>query len=120
MLIASQSNDEQSLLFPSLFPKWSGEAVSYLQGDRVVFEDKLYKCLTAHESQALWAPLSAPSLWVRIDNPAVEWPDWVQPAGGTDAYHTGDKVAHNDTFWISNCDNNVWEPGVYGWQEEVL
>jgi hypothetical protein len=28
----------------------------------------------------------------------------------------GDRVTHNDQTWESTVDNNVWEPGVYGWQ----
>lgn len=32
---------------------------------------------------------------------------------------TGDKVRHNDKVWISIIDNNVWEPGVYGWNEVI-
>ena len=33
------------------------------------------------------------------------------------AYAKGAKVSHSDTHWTSNVDNNVWEPGVYGWTE---
>lgn len=29
----------------------------------------------------------------------------------------GDKVMHNGKTWQSTTDNNVWEPGVYGWEE---
>lgn len=28
-----------------------------------------------------------------------------------------DKVIHNGKTWVSDIDNNVWEPGVYGWNE---
>jgi hypothetical protein len=31
----------------------------------------------------------------------------------------GAKVSHNGKHWISDVDNNVWEPGVYGWSEEA-
>lgn len=34
-----------------------------------------------------------------------------------DAYAQGDKVSHNGKHWTSKVDNNVWEPGVYGWTE---
>ena len=30
---------------------------------------------------------------------------------------TGDKVFYNNKNWVSIVDNNVWEPGVYGWEE---
>lgn len=48
-----------------------------------------------------------------------EWPEWVQPVGAQDAYNTGAQVSHNNLHWISTVDNNVWEPGVYGWNEVV-
>lgn len=79
--------------------------------------DLLWKCLQSHTSQADWAPNLAVSLWVQVDNPAEEWPEWRQPTGAHDAYEKGYKVSHNDKHWISNVDNNVWEPGVYGWTE---
>ena len=28
----------------------------------------------------------------------------------------GDKVKHNEFIYVSIVDNNVWEPGVYGWE----
>lgn len=64
-----------------------------------------------------WAPDVAVSLWVSISDPAEEWPEWSQPVGAHDAYQTGDKVTYNGKHWISTADNNVWQPGVYGWAE---
>ena len=46
-----------------------------------------------------------------------EFPEWVQPIGAHDAYAKGDKASHNGKNWVSTADNNVWEPGVYGWEE---
>jgi len=76
---------------------------------------KLYRCLGDHTSQETWAPDVSPSLWVAISDPAEEWPAWSQPVAATDAYTQGAKVTHNGTHWTSDVDNNVWEPGVYGW-----
>ena len=73
--------------------------------------------MTEHMSQESWAPEAAPSLWVRIDDPTVEWPQWRQPTGATDAYAKGDKVSHNGKHWISDVDANTWEPGVSGWTQ---
>lgn len=44
---------------------------------------------------------------------------WIQPTGATDAYPAGAKVSHNSKHWISDVDNNVWEPGVFGWSEDI-
>lgn len=80
-------------------------------------EECLYKCLQAHTSQEGWEPERTPALWKKIGDPAEEFPDWSQPIGAGDAYMTGDKVSYASKHWESTCDNNVWAPGVYGWQE---
>ena len=108
--------DEQAALVPTVFPLWNAAGV-YEVGDRVRYGELLYKCLQSHTAQADWTPDAAVSLWVRIDDPAEEWPEWRQPQGAQDAYALGAKVSHTEKHWISDVANNVWEPGVYGWTE---
>lgn len=117
--MATDLTDTDALEVPELFPKWSGESLDYTVGDRVRYDELLYKCLTAHTSQPTWTPDNSPSLWVRVDDPSQEWPEWVQPTGSTDAYMTGDKVSHDSKHWISTMDFNVYEPSVYGWNEVI-
>lgn len=109
-------SDGDALEAVELFPKWD-ETAEYAVGDRVRYGDLLYKCLLDHTAQATWAPDVSPSLWVRVDNPEEEWPEWRQPSGATDAYMIGAKVSHNEKHWISAYDNNTWEPGVFGWDK---
>ena len=99
-----------------LFDFWTVDT-AYAVGDRRRYGEELYKCLTTHISQETWKPDVSPSLWVRIDDPSVEWPDWIQPTGATDAYAKGAKVSHLGKHWVSDYDNNVWEPSVFGWSE---
>lgn len=114
---ASKSlSDSDALNGIELFPHWKSE-FEYIVNDRVSYNDILYKCLTAHTSQASWTPDVSPSLWVRVDNPAEEFPEWIQPLGSTDSYPLGAKVSHNNKHWISEYENNIWEPGVFGWGE---
>ena len=108
--------DEQAALVPTVFPLWNAAGV-YEVGDRVQYGELLYKCLQSHTAQANWTPDAAVSLWVRIDDPAEEWPEWRQPQGAHDAYALGAKVSHNGKHWTSDVAANVWEPGVYGWTE---
>ena len=118
IVMASASlSDTDALEAVELFAIWSGDSVDYAVGNRVSYDGTLYKCLTAHTSQSTWTPPDSPSLWVRVDDPSIEWPEWVQPVGSTDAYPLGAKVSHNDKHWISDYDANIWEPGVYGWHE---
>lgn len=109
-------SDEDALTGAELFPRWSETAV-YAAGDRVCYESTLYKCLQDHTAQATWTPADSPSLWVRVDDPSVEYPDWVQPTGATDAYRLGAKVSHNGKHWINTLDYNTYEPGIFGWSE---
>ena len=44
--------------------------------------------------------------------------DWIQPVGAEDAYQKGTKVSHLEKHWISDIDNNVWEPPTM-WSEVV-
>lgn len=112
--------DKQAVAAPFLFNEWDPNGVSYTaEVSKVTYNDLLYKCLQSHVSQASWNPADAVSLWVRIDDPAIEWPEWRQPTGAHDAYPVGAKVSHNDKHWVSNVDNNTWEPGVYGWDEQI-
>lgn len=109
-------SDTDAIEAVELFPKWSDDS-EYSVDDRVRYGDTLYKCLTAHQSQESWSPDVSPSLWVRVDDPSAEFPEWIQPTGATDAYMKGDKVSHNEKHWVSDYDNNTWEPGVFGWSE---
>lgn len=111
--------DKVALTISDVYPEWSADSVAYKLNEKVQYNGLLYKCLNAHTSQASWTPTDAPSLWVRIDDPAEEWPEWRQPTGSTNAYAKGAKVSHNSKHWVSNTENNVWEPGVYGWDEQT-
>ena len=92
---------------------------AFVVGDMRRYGGLLYRCLTAHQGQDSWTPDVSPSLWVRVDDPAVEWPEWRQPTGAADAYASGAKVSHGGKRWVSLVDANVWEPGVYGWEEYI-
>lgn len=106
--------DEVALESIELYPIWKPDT-DYTANERHRFEGFLYRCVQSHTSQEGWEPPNIPALWVRVS--LDEWPEWVQPMGAQDAYNTGDKVSHNGKHWTSNVDANVWEPGVYGWDE---
>lgn len=103
-----------------VFAPWEPD-VNYTVGNLRTYPEtedkKLYKCIQPHKSQTDWTPDATPALWKIAGDPADEWPEWSQPIGAADAYMSGDKVTHNEKHWISDYDNNVWEPGVYGWHE---
>lgn len=108
--------DEDAWNAPELFPWWKPDLAVAL-GDRLCYEDKLYKCVQAHTTQEGWEPDKTPALWTEVAKPG-EIPVWKQPTGAQDAYMTGDKVHYptaSDPVYVSTVDNNVWAPNVYGW-----
>ena len=108
------ATDEMSLQVPNLYPTWKVET-NYSVGDRVLYNDVLYKVITAHTSQKTWTPTDAPSLFAKVLIPDEDViPEWEQP-DSTNPYMAGDKVSHNGKTWVSTINNNVWEPGIYGW-----
>ena len=111
--------DEVAALIPSDAENWETDT-AYAVGDRRQYGGKLYKCLQAHTSQESWNPADAPSLWAAVlpGQDGTEIGEWVQP-DSTNAYSKGDRVTHNGKTWVSDVDNNVWEPGVYGWSEII-
>ena len=114
---AAALTDEQALKAAALYPAWSAED-TYDAGERVRFGGALYKCLQGHTAQPDWTPTAAPSLWAKVLTSDTGEPlPWEQP-DSTNPYMKGDKVTHGGKTWVSTMDNNVWEPGVYGWEVE--
>lgn len=99
-----------------IFAAWE-PSVAYTVGALRTYDGVLYKCAQAHTSQSDWTPPATPALWAKAGDPAEEWPEWSQPIGAHDAYALGDKVSHSGKHWESTVNSNVWEPGVYGWNE---
>lgn len=108
--------DEIIAKMGAYFSEWETNHI-YAVGDKVSWENYVYRCITEHTSQETWIPTDTPSLWAKVLIPDPEViPDWEQP-DSTNPYMKDDKVTHNGKTWQSNIDNNVWEPGVYGWDE---
>ena len=121
MLIASQINslavdDSTALRMREFYPLWEA-GQDYTAGFRLRYGGLLYKVLQAHTSQETWTPDAAPSLFAKVLIPdETVIPAWEQP-DSTNAYAKGDKVTHKGKTWVSDVDNNLWEPGIYGWIE---
>ena len=111
-------NDEDALECVTLFPEWQINK-EYNINERVSYNNNLYRVVQQHKSQENWTPDITPALFTQVALPG-EIPIWRQPSGAQDAYMIGDKVRYpneDGIIYISIVDNNVWEPGVYGWEE---
>lgn len=114
--LRNSAADGQALKASALYPKWK-VGTDYQKDKRVLYNNILYKVLTDHTSQADWTPDAAPSLFAKVLIPDKNViPEWEQPES-TNPYSKGNKVTHNGKTWLSTIDGNVWEPGVYGWEE---
>lgn len=114
--LRESATDEQALAASILYPSWRS-GIDYIEGQRVLYNTVLYKVLQSHTSQDAWTPDAAPSLFAKVLIPdETVIPEWQQP-DSTNPYMKDDKVTHNGKTWMSDIDNNVWEPGVYGWTE---
>lgn len=116
--VLDNATDEQAYIMRYLYPEWLGDGLEYKTGDRFIYEDKFYKVLQDHTSQADWLPTTATSLYVEIADPSVEYPEFKQPTGAHDAYAKGDKVTFEGKKYVSLIDANTWSPSAYsqGWQ----
>ena len=113
---ASALTDEEALEVAALFPTWKSKIGSTVTvGERLWYNEKLYKVVQEHTPQDEWTPDITPALYTEVS--IEEVPEWKQPTGAQDAYMAGDKVKHNGFTWESTVDNNTWEPGVYGWNQ---
>lgn len=112
--------DDKAMEVADLYPEWitkktyvADEIVKY--GVNSDGETQLYKCIQAHTSQDDWTPDVATSLFRSVGFTDGGVAIWTQPLGSSDAYMKDDVVSFENQLWISTVDNNVWQPGVYGW-----
>ena len=50
------------------------------------------------------------------EEPAEDWPEYVQPTGAHDAYHNGDKITYNGQHYTCIAPEGtacVWDPDTY-------
>ena len=110
---AKNQSDKTLIDNKAVFDPWRvGMAVN--AGKILRYSDNLYRVIQPHTTQADWSPDITPALYNKIT--ATEWEKW-EP---NNFYAKGAKVTHNNKKWISNVDNNHWEPGavgVYTWDE---
>lgn len=67
----------------------------------------------------VWEPGTSDSGWQEQIAVDPAWPLWQQPIPGLpgrEPYSISAQVTHNGERWISTNTNNVWEPGVFGWE----
>ena len=97
----------------NLFEPWEPDQ-DYFTDDILNYNNRLYRVLQDHTSQADWVPDVTPSLYVDVTTRQIgeetgEIQEWEQP-DSTNPYNTGDKVLFEGVIYESTIDGNVWSP----------
>ena len=64
--VTATLTDEQALEVKELYPLWATDT-AYAADTIVRYEDKLYRCVQEHTSQADWMPPAVPALWAVVN-----------------------------------------------------
>ena len=102
-------DDETALQVAELYPEWQADK-TYTAKTIVRYQEKLYRVVSDHSSQADWLPDATPALYSLISLNTDGSVNWIQPLGAHDAYKKGDQVVYNGKTFESLVDGNVWEP----------
>lgn len=103
---AQRLTDDQAIAVKVIYPVWSSDSVQYAVDYKVLHDDILYKCISAHTSQADWAPGVALSLWTAVETgehagtleDPIPVPDTVTTAGME--YEKGKYYREGDTVYL--------------------
>ena len=117
-LLAQNGSIEDAVIleYAEIFPVWT-DAYSGKSGSIVRRDGVLYRCSRDVDGDTA-APSDKSKVWTKVGEVVEKAATWVQPTGAHDAYALNAAVIHNGKTWISTAENNVWEPGVYGWVEK--
>lgn len=94
-------DDETALTGKELYPVWA-ENISVSVNDRYQYNDKLYKCVQAHTTQADWTPDTTPALWSVIDVTHTGTIDDPIPASRGMEYVKGLYYIENNVIYLMN------------------
>nr|DAH31031.1 MAG TPA: hypothetical protein [Caudoviricetes sp.] len=109
---ATSLPDGEAAAAVELFPKWEYPH-DYVVGDRVndISTNKLYKCVQAHTSQALWEPSATPALWVVIDVTHAGTQDDPIPASRGMEYEYGKYYLDSEDGKVYLCERTGEQAG---------
>ena len=119
--VTSTLTDEQALEVKELYQLWEVDT-AYAVDDVRRYNDKLFRCLQAHTSQADWTPDAVPALWVEIA-PKGEYREIKDGMLSTEAFALGEIgwYKEKDNLYKSLIAANVYTPDTYpsGWEKVI-
>ena len=108
---AETLSDEQALDVAAIFSAWAdliGQEATL--GQRVWYDNDLFKCVQPHTIQADWTPRTTPALWVAVS--LDEWPPIPENIPAEAPWMKGQKGTWKGEHYICDMDNCVWNPDV--------
>ena len=108
---AQSLGDDEAIQIKNIYPEWE-VGVEYTARKKVQYKGKLYRCLSAHTSQADWAPDVVPSLWTVIDEEHKGTLADPIPYDGNMALENGKYYSQDGITYYCNRDtvNPVYSP----------
>lgn len=100
------ATDEIAVEAPAVYPTWK-EDVEYVIGQRVLYNDILYKVLQDHTSQATWTPDESASLYTIVDEVHSGTVDSPIPYDGNMALENGKYYTQDNVVYLCNRDTGV-------------
>lgn len=115
MAEAGNIDPETAAEHAELFAEWA-YPINYKTGQIRRYKGTLYKCVQNHTSQAVGHLTPLPACGAKPVIPAENGLNG-RTRRGAGMLTPGGKSKPQFQHWISTAENNVWEPGVYGWEE---
>ena len=108
---AQSLSDEEAIQIKTIYPEWA-VGVEYTARKKAMYKGTLYRCISAHTSQADWAPDVAPSLWTAIDEAHKGTLTDPIPYNGNMALEAGKYYSQDGVVYYCNRDtgNPVYSP----------
>lgn len=118
---AKEVVDEKIVLtMIQLFPKWSGQK-SYEIGDRVRYNEQLYRCYKEIAANPAWTPDTVPAHWEVIAKPTEEGTIDNPIAAAVDMrYFKGKYYSEGESIYLCIRDDNNGEGTILHYWPSVL
>lgn len=101
-IIVKDFSDEDALTVKELHPDWNylPEGTHLEAGQRILYNDHLYKVRDSHNKQASWTPTDALTLYTAIDEMHIGTPEDPIPAVENMEYYEGKYYSEGDTVYF--------------------
>ena len=123
-------DESKAMEYASIYPTWEELlATKQTYPAKTIFswgtteggDKQLWSFISDYQPQEIYTPDQDISHYKKVGVTEDGYEVWTQPLCAEDAYRIGDIAYHIDGLWKCTQGDgaglNVWEPGVYGWEE---